>query len=96
MKVTYQSCDGARKTNTFKTLHADRKFAQEWVGKNPEMGSNYAISGDGVGKITAQGVELRALFGDPPVPVDVKRCTCSAEQLDLVGCDCGFETWGQP
>lgn len=66
MKITYQSCDGARKTRTFKTLAGARKFAQEWVGKNPEMGSRYAISGDGIGKITAEGVELRALFGDLP------------------------------
>jgi hypothetical protein len=68
MKVTYQSCDGSRKTKTFKDLAAAREFAQYWIGKNPEMGSRYAISGDGIGKITAEGVELRALFGDLPVP----------------------------
>lgn len=66
MKITYSSIDRVRVTRTFKTLKGARKFAQSWVGKNPEMGSTYAVSGDGIGKITADGVALADLFGDEP------------------------------
>lgn len=38
MIVTYHSIDGCRRRRSFKTLAAARQFAQEWIGKNPEMG----------------------------------------------------------
>lgn len=60
--VTYQSIDRYRKRRTFKTLAGARKFAVNWVGENPEMGSTYAVSGDGIGKITVDGATLRELF----------------------------------
>ena len=34
----------------------------KWVGAHPEIGSTYAVSGDGVGKVTCQGVSLSELF----------------------------------
>lgn len=66
IKVKYLSVDRARVTRSFKTLAGARKFAQSWVGKHPEMGSTYAVSGDGIGKITAEGAKLADLFGDEP------------------------------
>lgn len=62
IKVKYSSIDGYKKTSTFKTLAGAQKFAQKWVGEFPELGSSYAISSDGVGKITVQGVMLQELF----------------------------------
>jgi hypothetical protein len=62
IKVKYSSVDGYNKVRSFKTLTGARKFAQEWVGKNPDLGSYYAVSDDGVGKITVNGVPLKALF----------------------------------
>ena len=65
IKVRYSSFDSRRgKWRSFKTLKGARKYAQHWIGKHPEMGSTYAVSGDGIGKIEVEGVELRKLFGD--------------------------------
>lgn len=65
IKLRYSSVDGYRKSASFKTVKGARKFAQHWVGKHPEIGSTYAVSGDGVGKITAEGIALAELFGEP-------------------------------
>jgi hypothetical protein len=68
IKVKYSSVDSrGGKWRSFKTLAGARKYAQHWIGKNPEMGATYAVSGDGVGKIVAEGVKLRDLFGEEPV-----------------------------
>jgi hypothetical protein len=64
IKVFYSSVDGYRKSKSFKTLKGARKYAQERIGKNPEMGSYYAVSGDGIGKIQVDGVPLAHLFGE--------------------------------
>lgn len=64
IKVKYSSVDRFRKTGSFKTLKGARKFAQSWIGKYPEMGSSYAVSGDGIGKIEVQGCALAELFGE--------------------------------
>ena len=56
IKVKYSSVDGrGGKWRSFKTLGRARVFAQYWVGKNPEIGSTCAVSGDGIGKIEVQG-----------------------------------------
>ena len=65
IKVKYSSVDGrGGKWRSFKTLGRARVFAQYWVGKNPEIGSTYAVSGDGIGKIEVMGATLADLFGD--------------------------------
>jgi hypothetical protein len=68
IKVKYSSIDGGRVSRSFKTLKGARKFAQHWVGKNPEIGSSYAVSGDGIGKIEVDGCPLADLFGDERDP----------------------------
>jgi hypothetical protein len=62
IKVKYSSIDGVRTVRTFSTLQAARQFAHHCVGAHPEMGSTYAVSGDGIGKIEASGVPLADLF----------------------------------
>jgi len=73
--VKYSSVDGGRLSRSFKSLKGARAFAQKMVGKHPEMGSSYAVSGDGIGKIEAYGaagkltvhsqdIVLTDLFGD--------------------------------
>ena len=65
IKVKYSSVDGrGGNWRSFKTLGRARVFAQYWVGKNPEIGSTCAVSGDGIGKIEVQGAKLADLFGD--------------------------------
>lgn len=62
--VRYSSVDGFYQTRRFERLSAARRHAQKWVGEFPEIGTDYAISDDGVGKITVEGVTLNDLF--PP------------------------------
>ena len=64
MKITvrYSSIDRYSKTRKFKTLKGAQKFAHEWVGEHPELGWGYAVSFDGIGKITVEGVTLAELF----------------------------------
>lgn len=60
--VIYSSVDGYREKRTFNALHLARSYAQERIGEHPEMGSFYAISGDGIGKIQVNGALLKELF----------------------------------
>ncbi|MGC9271271.1 hypothetical protein [Acidiphilium sp.] len=62
IRVRYSSIDGASRARTFTTIEAARTFAHHWVGKTPEMGGRYAISGDGIGKIEVRGTTLDILF----------------------------------
>jgi hypothetical protein len=62
IRVSYLAVDGYRKTSTFKTLAGAQRFAQKWVGATPELGSFYAVSPDGVGRVTCSGVNLSELF----------------------------------
>lgn len=62
IKVRYSSIDGFKKTKTFKTLKGAQKAAHYWIGAHPEIGSTYAVSGDGVGKVTLQGATLKEVF----------------------------------
>ena len=65
IKVRYSTIDRFSQTRRFKTLEGARKFAVYYVGEHPEMGSSYAVSDDGVGKITVEGCTLRELFKEP-------------------------------
>jgi len=60
--VTYISVDRVTKRRKFKTLAGAQAFAQRWVGETPELGSNYAVSFDGVGTIYVYGATLADLF----------------------------------
>lgn len=62
IEVTYSSIDGCRMKKSFKTLSGAQKFAHEYVGQHPDLGSYYAVSFDGVGKITVSGTTLAQLF----------------------------------
>lgn len=62
INVTYRSVDGARDRRNFKTLKGAQKFAVDMVGQHPEMGSDYAISGDGIGRVRVTGCTLQQLF----------------------------------
>lgn len=64
IKVTYSTLDRFRKTRSFKTLAGAQKFAQHWVGQTPEVSTSwgYAVSGDGMGKVTVRGANILDLF----------------------------------
>ena len=58
--IRYSAVDGYRETRHFKTLQGAQRYADKMLGI-PEFGAYYAISNDGIGKITAT-ISLRALF----------------------------------
>lgn len=62
ISVTYTSIDRCRKTAKFKTLKGAQAFAVRHIGATPELGSFYAVSADGIGKIECRGVPVRSLF----------------------------------
>ena len=68
MKVIYRSIDRVRIARSFKTLKGAQAFAHKWVGEHPEIATSfsvaasYAVSGDGVGKITVEGCTLAEIF----------------------------------
>jgi len=83
IKVSYRSVDRYSKTRSFKTLEGAQKFAQEWVGKTPELGTGYAVSGDGIGKVTVDGATLTELFPKlAPSDSGTRRCTRYNEYID--------------
>lgn len=62
IQLHYWSVDGVHKHENFSTLEEAQTWAQDWIGRYPEIGRGYAISGDGIGKITARGCSLQELF----------------------------------
>ena len=63
IRLSYKAVDGASVYRTFATVEGARSFAQKWVGETPELGSYYAVSGDGVGKLMIDGpVTWKELF----------------------------------
>ena len=62
IQVAYRSVDGYSKTRKFKTLKGAQGFAQRWVGEAPDLGSHYAVSFDGVGRVTVAGCAIAELF----------------------------------
>lgn len=60
--VIYTAVDRVRIRRNYKTLDGARKFAAYYVGEHPEIGSNYAMAGDGIGKVRVMGATLSDLF----------------------------------
>jgi hypothetical protein len=66
--VTYTSIDGVSKTRRYKNPKHARAFAITWVGPQDAEGGSYAVSNDGVGKVTWTGITRAQLFGHDPIP----------------------------
>jgi hypothetical protein len=60
--VRYQAIDGYKQSRRFKSLDGARRYAAERVGATPTIGSHYAVSDDGVGKVTVNGATIHDLF----------------------------------
>jgi hypothetical protein len=61
--IYYRAIDGAHDKKVFHSLKYARNYAHKWVGEHAEFGHGYAISDDGIGKITVEGCTLKELFG---------------------------------
>jgi len=66
--VWYRAIDGARGMRCYKTFKGARAFAIERVGENPEIGSTYAVSSDGIVTVEVEGCTLAELFAKPEAP----------------------------
>lgn len=66
--VWYSAVDGFKVCKRFKSLQRAQGWAHGFVGQHPTIGSCYAVSDDGVGKIEARGATLAELF-PPAEPV---------------------------
>jgi hypothetical protein len=64
IQVLYQAIDGYSETRGYATVEAAREWPQRMIGAHPDMGSHYAVSFDGVGKVSVAGCTLDDLF--PP------------------------------
>lgn len=64
LKITvyYASVDHFTQSRTFKTLAGAQKYADKWVGPTPDLGSCYAVSHDGIGRIMVKGAAVADLF----------------------------------
>jgi hypothetical protein len=69
IKVRYSSIDGHGRLAKFKTLNGASRFARKWIGDHPDIGRSYAVSDDGIGKITVSGATLAELFPATVAPV---------------------------
>jgi hypothetical protein len=61
IKLTYSTVDGYLKYKTFNDLAKAKEWAKHWMG-TPEIGSTYAVTGDGIGKMECSGCTLYELF----------------------------------
>jgi len=62
VQVSYYSIDNYEEHHNFNTIEEARTYAHSWIGKAPSLGRGYAVSDDGVGKITVRGCSLQELF----------------------------------
>ena len=81
--VRYSSIDGFYASRKFVTLAGARKYIASRLGTYYDIGSYYAVSGDGVGKVTVSGTlvatdgsyvglaTVDSVYGDT-VPANVK------------------------
>lgn len=71
IRLYFSTIDNCRKVARYKSLAGAQKAAWDRVGKHPEIGSNYAVSGDGIAKVVVSGdATMAELF--PPVPDEFK------------------------
>jgi hypothetical protein len=103
LTVRYSAVDGAQITRKFKTPEGARKFAVRYVGETPEFGSRYAVSFDGVGKVTVEGCTVAELFAGPVkpemVPLHSEDCDAPTEyalksECEEIVVDADSDEWG--
>lgn len=97
--VRYETIDRYRETRRFKTLAGARRYASKMLGEFFDLGSTYAVSGDGVGKITCEGIYIEDLFNDNPLDGSCRKCGGTGiykKGWEVRNCfgdlvDCGFD-----
>lgn len=62
IQVYYTSIDGVNETRSFDKIEDAQIYAKHWIGDHPTLALTYAVSDDGIGKITVHGCTLAELF----------------------------------
>lgn len=70
--IRYSSIDGFAKSLECETPDVARHFAQHRVGAHPEIGNGYAVSPDGVIRVTVKGCTLAELFAERVIPMPIR------------------------
>jgi hypothetical protein len=60
--LSFATVDGVRKILSYDSVEAARVAAHDWVGEAPTFGSDYAISDDGVVRVSVNGATLTDIF----------------------------------
>ena len=60
IRMRYESIDGYSQRRVYKTIAGAQNFLRHWIGDWGEITHNYAVSSDGVGKVTGN-IDLRLL-----------------------------------
>jgi len=79
IKISYRATDGYSKTKTYTTLKGAMKYAHDMLGKHPDMGGGYAVSFDGVGRITVTGCTISELFPENDTDTALLGCCDGCE-----------------
>lgn len=84
IKIRYSAVDGYGELRAFKSLAGAKRYAVRRVGEHPEIGSYYAVSGDGVGKIEVYGgdASLADLFPPEPDPYAAEQAAYEAHMAE--------------
>lgn len=69
IRIIYKSIDDFKEIKNFTSLKKAQEYAKEWIGNFPEIGSDYAISEDGIGKIYCEGCTLKVLFRNTKIDI---------------------------
>src|SRR6188768_740092 len=94
ISVSYRSLDHYSETRSFRTLNGAQKYAQKWVGAHPDLGSFYAVSNDGVGRITVKGCTLAELFPAETSSEEGHKYWCECLREDsMLDCNCKGGTY---
>jgi hypothetical protein len=64
--VRYRAIDNFTKRGEFRSIAGARRFAKKYLGDEFEIGTGYAVTYDGIGRITVEGTDLYTLLDRKP------------------------------
>ena len=63
--IRYRTIDRFSERRVFTTLKGARAYARKRLGDSFDIGTGYAVSGDGIGKVMVEGIGLHELLEQP-------------------------------
>lgn len=93
IRMYYSTIDGVNIHKACETIEEARSWAMTWVGEHPEIGSYYAISGDGIGKVMVDDCSIRDIFPENAVYVFIVHTLDSHEHIGPFGSHRAAYNW---